>query len=105
MKWSVLSTFLFLTSFTVMAGPYKAPHVKISMHPDHSGQVIKSGQWESEYKVEEKMLPDRELASEPEEGVKSPSKKKRGPSSERKPSSKGKKPSIEPWPFDPSSDN
>jgi nitrogen fixation-related uncharacterized protein len=100
MKWSVLSTFLLFTSLTVMAEPYKAPDLKISMHPDHSGQVIKSGQWESEYKVEEKMLPDRELASEPEEEVKK-SPKKRSPSSERKPSSKGKKPSIQPWPFDP----
>lgn len=100
MKWYLLSTFAILLSFTAVAEPYKAPNIKISMHPDHSGQVIKKGQWESEYKVEDKVYPDRELASEEEEVDYDP--KDRSPSSERKPSSKIKKPSIEPWPFDPS---
>ena len=99
MKWSLVSTFAFLFTFTALAGNYKAPDLKISMHPDHSGQVIKGVDWESDYKVEDKVYPDREVASEDEEQIED---KDRSPSSERNPSSKGKKPSIEPWPFDPS---
>ena len=100
MKWSILSTFLIFASLNAVAGPYQAPDVKISLHPDHAGQVIQEGDWETGYKVEENALPDREVASEEEEIDNS---KDRSPSSERKPSSKKTtKPSVEPWPFDPS---
>lgn len=102
MKWSLLSTFIFLMAFSAGAEGYKAPDISIARHPDHSGQVVQEGQWESGYKVEEKSIPDRDVASE-EEVEKS--MKKRGPSSERKPSSKNKKPGVEPWPFDPSAEN
>jgi len=90
-------------AFRASAEGYKAPDITIAMHPDHSGQVVQEGQWESGYKVEEKSLPDRDVASEEEEYEKP--MKKRGPSSERKPSSKIKKPGVEPWPFDPSTGN
>ncbi|OUR96364.1 hypothetical protein A9Q84_08390 [Halobacteriovorax marinus] len=101
MKWSLLSTFIFLIAFQASAEGYKAPDIKIARHPDHSGQVVQEGQWESGYKVEEKSIPDRDVASEEDEQP----MKKRGPSSERTPSSKIKKPGVEPWPFDPSSEN
>lgn len=100
MRWSLISTFTLLLSFNTLGQHYQAPHLKLSMHPDNSGQTIKEGQWESDYKVEENVYPDRDVASEEE--LKKEDSKKRSPSSERKPSSKGKKPGIEPWPFDPS---
>ncbi|PIK16498.1 hypothetical protein [Halobacteriovorax sp. JY17] len=98
MRQAILATILLLVTFGASAENYQAPEIKISRHPDHSGQVIKKGDWDSKYKVEEESLPDRDVASEPEVTP----KKKRTPSSERKPSSKSKKPKVEPWPFDPS---
>lgn len=101
MRQTILVTALFLVAFTVSAESYFAPDIKISRHPDHSGQVIKKGNWDSKYKVEEETLPDRDVASEEEVMP----EKERSPSSERKPSSKSKKPKVEPWPFDPSEAN
>ena len=101
MRQTILATFLLLVTFGVSAESYQAPMIKISRHPDHSGQVIKSGDWDSKYKVEEEVIPDRDVASEPEVAP----EKERSPSSERKPSSKTKKPTVEPWPYDPSEAN
>jgi hypothetical protein len=101
MRQLILAALLIFVSFSISAESYNAPDIRISRHPDHSGQVIKSGNWDSNYKVEEETLPDRDVASELEED----SSKERSPSSERKPSSKKIKPTVEPWPYDPSEAN
>ncbi|ATH08816.1 hypothetical protein BIY24_12930 [Halobacteriovorax marinus] len=101
MRQTILTTILFMMAFTVSAQSYQAPDIKISRHPDHSGQVIIKGDWESKYEVEQEVIPDRDVASEEDITP----EKDRSPSSERKPSSKSKKPKVEPWPFDPSEAN
>lgn len=98
MRQTILAVLLILANFGVSAESYSAPDLKISRHPDHSGQVIKPGDWDSKYKVEEETLPDRDVASE----IEDEKVKDRSPSSERKPSSKKQKPSVEPWPYRPS---
>ncbi|WP_372653977.1 hypothetical protein [Halobacteriovorax sp.] len=101
MRQTILATILLLVTFGASAESYQAPSLKLARHPDHSGQVIKTGNWDSQYKVEEETLPDRDVASEEEVMPEAD----RSPSSERKPSSKIRKPTVEPWPYDPSEAN
>ncbi|GEM_PF-6146860 len=101
MRQAILATILLLVTFGASAESYQAPALKLARHPDHSGQVIKTGNWDSQYKVEEETMPDRDVASEEEVEPEAD----RSPSSERKPSSKIRKPTVEPWPYDPSESN
>lgn len=100
MRQTILASILLLMTFGASAESYQAPKIKLARHPDHSGQVLKTGNWDSQYKVEEETLPDRDVASEEEVP-----EMDRSPSSERKPSSKTNKPKVEPWPYDPSEAN
>ncbi len=59
--------FLILMSFTAMAEDYKAPNVKIGLHPHSEPTVKGETKWdEKSYKIQETQEKDRALASEDE---------------------------------------
>ncbi|MBK23426.1 MAG: hypothetical protein CME70_05410 [Halobacteriovorax sp.] len=64
----MLFAFLILLSFSANADEYKAPEIKLGLHP-HSEPTIKGDtKWDEEnYKVQETQEKDRALASEEEE--------------------------------------
>jgi hypothetical protein len=59
---------LILVSFSAAADEYKAPKVKLSLHPHSEPTVKGSSKWEEDhYKVQETQEKDRALASEEED--------------------------------------
>lgn len=60
--------FLILMSFSAMADEYKAPEIKLGLHPHSEPTVKGESDWdEKSYKVQETQEKDRALASEEEE--------------------------------------
>lgn len=60
--------FLILMSFTAVADEYKAPNVKLGLHPHSEPTVKGESKWdEKSYKIQETQEKDRALASEVED--------------------------------------
>lgn len=99
-SYLIIFSFLFSIGLQAQAQTYNAPKLKLKSKDSPHAEVKPSHQddWRSSYRVEDKALPQRELASEKKDWVDhSERETSRDPSSLPKPEVPNQNPNIRPW--------